>query len=299
MSSERQRRTTSQTGKADRRTAARAELARAQEQARRRSRLLVIGGAIVAIALVVVVVVVLIGQRSGSGGGHAVTPADQGIVAAVTGVPAATYDKVGAGSGIQAQPKEITAPALTAGGKPKVLYIGAEYCPFCAAERWAVVEALSRFGTFSGLGQTASSSDDIDPDTATLTFHGATYSSRYLVFTGVEIQGNEQGKPLDTPSAADKKLLSTYDDEKYTGARTGSIPFLDLGGRWVSAGASYDPQLLAGMTHEEIADALADPDSKVAQAIDGTANLLTAHLCELTGQKPAAVCTSAGVTAAK
>ena len=40
---------------------------------------------------------------------------------------------------------------LTADGKPLVLYVGAEYCPYCAAERCAMVQALSRFGTFSNL----------------------------------------------------------------------------------------------------------------------------------------------------
>ena len=40
---------------------------------------------------------------------------------------------------------------LTLNNKPEILYIGAEYCPFCAAERWSMIIALSRFGTFSNL----------------------------------------------------------------------------------------------------------------------------------------------------
>ena len=48
-------------------------------------------------------------------------------------------------------PTTITGAPLTSGGKPEMLYIGAEYCPYCAAERWAMIVALSRFGTFSGL----------------------------------------------------------------------------------------------------------------------------------------------------
>jgi hypothetical protein len=80
---------------------------------------------------------------------------------------------------------------LTANGKPLVVYVGAEYCPYCAAERWAAVIALSRFGTFSGLGQTHSSSTDVYPNTATLSFHGASYTSQYLQFQGVETQSNQ------------------------------------------------------------------------------------------------------------
>ncbi len=73
------------------------------------------------------------------------------VVKTVTSVPASTLDTVGAGSGIIARPESITGTALTENGKPEMLYIGAEYCPYCAAERWAMIVALSRFGTFTGL----------------------------------------------------------------------------------------------------------------------------------------------------
>ncbi len=285
---------------ASRRAAARAELQRAQARAKRRGRLLAAGAAIVAVAIVAAAVVA-IGLSSHSGGGAASSSASSAVISKVTGVPAATFDKVGAG-GVTSRPSPLKAPALTADGKPRVLYVGAEYCPYCAAERWAVVAALSRFGTFSGLGQTHSATADVFPDTATLSFHGATYQSRYLSFTGKELQSNKvQGgsyAPLDTLSATDQKLLDTYDTSAHTGTQSGSIPFLDLGGRFVSAGASFSPQVLAGLTHEQIAAQLADPSSKVAQAVDGTANIFTAQLCTLTDQQPASVCSSAGVTAA-
>ena len=40
---------------------------------------------------------------------------------------------------------------LSSGGKPEVLYVGTEFCPYCAAESWSLIVALSRFGQFSGL----------------------------------------------------------------------------------------------------------------------------------------------------
>ncbi len=40
-------------------------------------------------------------------------------------------------------------------GKPEVLFVGAEFCPFCAAERWPLIVALSRFGHFSTAPQHA------------------------------------------------------------------------------------------------------------------------------------------------
>jgi hypothetical protein len=36
-------------------------------------------------------------------------------------------------------------------GKPVVLYIGAEFCQYCAIERWALIMALMRFGNFTSL----------------------------------------------------------------------------------------------------------------------------------------------------
>jgi hypothetical protein len=36
----------------------------------------------------------------------------------------------------------------------------------------------------------------------------------------------------------------------------------------------------------------------VAKAIDGTANVITAAICDITGNQPSSVCTAPGVTAA-
>ncbi|MDQ1641578.1 MAG: hypothetical protein QOJ90_929 [Actinomycetota bacterium] len=285
---------------------------RAEEaRAARRRRVLLAGGAVGAVVVLLVGLVIAKAAGLGSGGDNGTTQATTGssaaasasaaVIRAVTGVPSSVLDTVGAGDA-QVVPRKIDAPALTAGGKPKVLYIGAEYCPFCAAQRWPVVVALSRFGTWTGLGQTTSATRDVYPDTATLSFHGATYRSDYLAFTGVETTGrdqvNGQYAPLDALSAADQKIFYTYNRPPYTAGSSGGIPFLDVGGRYVLSGASLSPKLLAGKSHEQIAAALADPTSPIAKAVDGSANVLTAALCELTGGKPAPVCTAAGVAAA-
>lgn len=278
-----------------------------QARAARRRRVLIAGSSIgVVVVLLVALVVAKAAGVGGSGGSGSTTSAQPAaastaVVRAVTGVPVATLDKVGAGS-VQAVPRKVDAPALTSGGKPKVLYVGAEYCPFCAAQRWPVVVALSRFGTWAGLGQTTSASDDVYPDTSTLSFRGATYSSDYLSFTGVETNGrtkvNGQYPKLDQLTAADSKTFQTYDQPPYINGSAGGIPFLDLGGSFVASGASFDPQVLAGMSHRQVAAALSDPTSPVAKAVDGSANVLTAALCEVTSQQPAAVCTAPGVAAA-
>ena len=248
--------------------------------------------------LIVVIALVIVKVATGAGGpksGEKASAASNGVISAVTSVPENVLNTVGAGT-IKTPPSSISGTPLTSDGKPRILYVGAEYCPYCAAERWAMVVALSRFGTFSGLGQTASSPSDVFPSTPTLTFHGASYSSKYLSFTGKEIQSNQvvngQYAPLDKVDSADQSLMTTYDGG-------GGIPFIDIGGKYVISGASYDPQTLHGMTHDQVATALSDPTSPVAKAIDGTANVITAAICDITRHQPSNVCTAPGVTAAK
>ena len=253
--------------------------------------------AAIGVVLVVIVafIIVYAVTRSNSSG-TASSAKTTKVVNAATGVPPGVFAEVGTGAA-KASPQQIPGNhSLTADGKPKVLYVGAEYCPYCATERWAVVAALSRFGTFSDLGTTTSSSTDVYPDTATLSFHGASYSSKYLAFNGYETQ-DRQNRPLDQLPPEDKKVFQKFDFPPYTQSE-GSIPFVDLGGKYMIVGASYDPSVLQGKSHLQIAQAMNDPNSDIGKAVDGTANLITARLCQLTGQQPGTVCKSPGVTAA-
>jgi hypothetical protein len=261
-------------------------------------------GTVVAIvaALVVVKVVGGHGPTAAPGGGAAV-PAQ--VLRNVTGVPASAFDAVGAPSDLtplRALPPGT--PPLLAGSKPKVVYIGAEYCPYCAAQRWAVVVALSRFGSFSGLGETHSSTVDVFPGTRTFTFHGASYTSPYVAFSGVETETNTPSSTggytaLEPLTPEQRELMQRYDLTRFTGTTAQAIPFLDVGGRYVLAGSSFSPQVLQGMTMAQIAQYLRDPNDPVARAILGSANLLTAAICDATGGKPGMVCASPGVVAAK
>jgi hypothetical protein len=274
----------------ERAAAVRAEQARAEQ----RRRLLLAGAAVVVVVAVIVGLVVVKLVTGGSGtsgtGSASSTAASSAVVSAVTNVPAAAYAAVGAGT-VKAVPAAVTnGQPLTADGKPRVVYIGAEYCPYCAAERWAVVAALARFGTWSNLGQTKSASNDVFPDTATLSFHGATYRSNLLGFTGVE-QTDRNRHPLDALSAADQQIFQAGDPG-------GGIPFVDLAGRYTISGASYDPSVLSGKTAQQIGTALSDPSSAISKAVLGTANVITAALCQATNSQPSAVCTSSGVTKA-
>ena len=282
--------------------AQRAEAARARIAAEKRRRMLFMVGIPIAVVLVAIGVLVAVKLASGSSAKSGVksSAASDAVIHDVTNVPVSVLNAVGVGTAKSA-PKAVTAPALTLDGKPRVAYFGAEYCPYCAAERWPTVVALSRFGTFQNLGETASSPSDVYPSTATLSFHGASFTSPTVSFTGDEMQSNQvvngSYATLDTPSAADQQLIATYDAPPYF-TNKGAIPFIDIGGKYLSSGASYDPGVLKGKTQAEIAAALSDPNSPIAKAVDGTANLITAAICKTTANAPAAVCTSAGVQAA-
>jgi Domain of unknown function (DUF929) len=287
-----------------RQRAERATAALRRQQQQRRSRF-VWAGTAVGVVLVVVLALVLVKVVGGGSSGSTAQPAttaSPAIVQAVTGVPSGVLNQVGLGK-VNTLPKAITGqPALTAGGKPLVVYVGAEYCPFCAAQRWGMVVALSRFGSFTDLKTTQSASGDVFPNTATLSFHGATYTSDYLTFQGVETSSNvRQGStyaPLDSLTDQQSQLLKTYNAPPYVAADSaGSIPFIDFGNKFLSSGASISPQLLAGKSASDIAAALSDPSSPIAQAIDGSANAFTAAICQVTGGQPGAVCGSAAVTA--
>lgn len=213
--------------------------------------------------------------------------ATQKVVTQITSMPASELDAVGKGSANNLI-KPVSGTLLT-GPKalPEVFYLGAEYCPYCAAERWPMIIALSRFGTFSGLKTTTSSSTDVYPNTPTFTFHGATYTSQYIDFVSVETTDRDRN-PLESPTAAQQALVNQYDT-------SGSIPFVDFGNRYAFSGAMYLPDILSGMSWQAVADTLQQPASNQAKAILGSANLITAAVCKMTSDQPAAVCSSATI----
>ena len=85
---------------------------------------------------------------------------------------------------------KVNGPPLTSGGKPEVLYVAAEYCPYCVAENWPLIVALSRFGEFSGLSTSRSPNFDNVRPVDGWTFYGSSYTSPYLAFAPVETYSN-------------------------------------------------------------------------------------------------------------
>jgi thiol-disulfide isomerase/thioredoxin len=277
------------------RIAAQRAAARRQEI---RNRLLIAGGAVIAVVAIVVAFVVIKANNnsssssSASASGYPAGSELASIVDKVTSVPESTLRAVGSGT-VASKPQSITGPLLRSGGRPEMLYMGAEYCPYCAAERWAMIVALSRFGTFTGLQPMESSSTDVYANTPTFTFANAKYTSKYVTFTTVELE-NRSGGTLQTPTPAEQALMNKYDAPPHVPASdAGSIPFVSIGNRYLIVGASYDPAVLSGLTWSQIASDLHDPSTAVAKGVNGTANYITAALCKLTNDHPGDVCTSA------
>lgn len=254
--------------------------------------------ALIAIGAVVVVFIVLVLIKSPTtqnlNASDTLAPAS--IVNDITNLVNTAIQSVGVGTA-SSQPKAISAPKLTQNGKPLVVYMGAEYCPYCATERWPMVVALTRFGKFTGLKTTHSSTTDVYPDTQTFSFHGSTFTSDYISFNAVEMYSNvAQGSGyavLDKPTSQEQSLINTYDAPPYVpSSDSGAIPFIYFGGRYMISGASYSPTVLQGKSTQEIATALLNPKSAVSQGVYGSANLMTAAICSMTNNQPSNVCTT-------
>ena len=128
-----------------------------------------LGVIVLAIILVAVLIVVRnhVNQANGTSDVETITPAPASLITSVSHVPASIASAVGVTS-----PDAPTTPptatgnaslwqssAAGAGARPVVFFYGAEFAPYAAAERWPVVVALSRFGTFSALGAIRSHSN--------------------------------------------------------------------------------------------------------------------------------------------
>ncbi|MGH9104312.1 MAG: DUF929 family protein [Acidimicrobiales bacterium] len=179
---------------------------------------------------------------------------------------------------------------LTLAGKPEILYIGAEWCPFCAAERWPLVMALSKFGRFGPLRGTKSSSTDSFPDTPTFSFDRAVYSSKYLAFVAVEQQTRTGGR-LRRPTNEEKALFDKWDRPPYVAAgHAGAIPFVYLGGRYLQVGSQYVAEAISAMSFAKAVRYLTSAHNATSRNAQAAAGFFVGDLCVLTHNEPAAVC---------
>ena len=253
----------------------------AQRAAQRRAALLLrflASGAVVAVLAVVGTFIAVKLSATHPAARESQAPAV--VVRQATTVPLAVLSRVSAGqptTPLQTVP--APGPLLTAAGKPAIVFVSEESCPFCAAERWPLVVALSHFGTWSDLGSTTSSATDVYSNTATFSFRSARYHSTQVTLRTTELADNT-GRPLQPETRLDARLIGAYDVPPYVNSadQSGAVPFLDIANHYILAGAQYDPQVLAGLTSAQIASQLRDPASPVAKAIDGSARVIIAAI---------------------
>jgi len=268
-----------------------------QQRAERKRNILVAGSATVGI-IAVIVVIVLVGVTHKSStsvsGANAVVAAPSSVVDAISSAATSTLTSATNPdfSTITGPPTKLSGAALKAtDGLPEILYVGAEYCPYCAATRWPLAVALSRFGTFTDLKTTYSAdSDTAGPHTPTLSFYKSSYTSKYVDFVSVE-HADGAGNDLEPLTSEQNSLFSSLGG--------GAYPFIDFGGAWMQKGSSYDPKLLSGMTPESVAKSITDSSTKPGMSIQAGADVFTAIICETTGGQPSNVCTATGVKGAE
>ena len=299
-----------QEARQNRTSSAQNERNRRRRGAPKRSPWLLLGGVVILIAAIVGFFLFLSNQSSSSTGSSKTTSSSSNLVDAttlkeVTSVDPGTLSAVGTGG--LSTPFKVTqgSPSFLTGsdGKPEFFYLGGEFCPFCAAERWGMVVAMSRFGTFHNLRETTSSSTDVYPNTSTFTFYQSSYSSSYVDFVPVESEDQQQNA-LQTPTQDEQQLVSTYDAPPYTTSQNaGDIPFIDIGNRYLALQPGYSPAMLRSnpqdqtstpLTQQEIAAQLSS-ENQLSKDILGTANYLTAATCAITKNQPSTVCSDSSI----
>jgi hypothetical protein len=181
---------------------------------------------------------------------------------------------------------EVSEEPITRNGKLFVFFMGAEYCPFSAAERWSIVRGLQKFGQWDGLKQTMSAARD-EPflNLPTYDFTGATYSSSQIEFVARELKDREF-KPLQKLQKTEERLVRKFNPKK-------EIPFLLVGGRFMQLGAGFTPKIFIGHTFRQTETELKKAESEIRKTIDAEGNIIAALLC-VSGLPPE-LCKETGV----
>jgi thiol-disulfide isomerase/thioredoxin len=235
------------------------------------------------VVLVIGAAVVLFLARGG--GSDANATAASGSVPA-SAIPAGANPPSAAASVALGQIRRESSEPLLDGGKPLVFFMGAEWCPFCASERWGLVEATSRFGKWSGLRELRSrEGQDYFPALATYDLSQATYTSDYISIRHIEV-ATVEGDPLQKLGSFEEGLVNGYD-------KLGSVPFLFASGppgRY-TVELPFSPGLLDGQSFASLRkEVAAGAPTPAVEAIDGQADAITALICKLDGRQPASVC---------
>jgi hypothetical protein len=260
---------------------------------------------ILAIALLGTLVLVRDNAAPGSSSTVETFNAASASLISMLDLPSSVYETVGVASPANpVTPPQATGSkqlwqATAGGGRPLpvVYFYGAEFAPYAAAQRWPLILALSRFGTFSRLGLMQTSTTTAFPNLSTFTFWDVGYTSKWVVLQSVERYSslNPTGASyltLQVPDARQASAVSEYAPNSDTFA------LADVANKYVLSGSGFSPAVLDGLSQDQIAGDLATPAAPLTQAVVTAANEITATICAVDRQKPGAVCQSRGVVEA-
>jgi hypothetical protein len=172
----------------------------------------------------------------------------------------------------------LTGQTFSTNGEPILVYVGADYCLYCAFQRWSLIMALMRFGNFTNLEYMHSSVGD--GNYATFTFTKSSYQSNYVVFQPYELE-DRAGNKITT--------LPTNYTSAFVQYGKSAFPFLNFANEYYISGAVADPAILGTKNQTQIISSI-QAGGTLASQIKQAANLMTAVICKTTGDKPASVC---------
>lgn len=218
------------------------------------------------------------------------------LLSVLSGLDPAVVQSVGDGGLAGTLVAVKNQPALLGAAKrPQVVFMATEGCGICAAQRWSMVIALTRFGTVKDLLLALSSVGEGTGPLVTFSFRNLQYTSAYIDVVAIET-ADPNGNPLTTLSAADQQVVDRYDAPPYVPeALRRGVPWLDVANEYVMPGSGYPASLLKGLNWGQIGEKLSDAKDPVTRGIVGNANWITAAICQATGGKPASVCAAAPI----
>ncbi len=205
------------------------------------------------------------------------------------------------------------------GGRLYYSFVGIEGCQYCAIERYAIFEALSKFGNWTYFGRKLTlntvpvNNMSTNPESRTLFYLAAegdwtfnflnqnlSYSSQYIDFNQVEVDNN-LGASLQQPNQIQLGYIDTYDP-------SGAVPFSVIGGNFyeIGSGSVLDPGgkpiifapngtgIGYGYSPVYIIGQFNQTGSTINTAINTEADYISAMICyDLSNTPP--VCSSQGI----
>lgn len=152
--------------------------------------------------------------------------------------------------------------------KPALVFAGTDSCPYCAVRRWAVVKALSAFGTWSHLKKMVFMS--------TFDLASSHYHSPYVAFKYTSME--------------ELRLTQREARELLKGNPYGGTLWLLAADR-NTANTNLDPALIEKFSFTSVREQLRNgTPSTLTHEINAEANALTAIMCHADGMQPQSAC---------